>query len=96
MVEGTPLLRAQTRKGLEGSNPFVSATTHRYAKTFHLGQASRKWSGGKAFLILRTRLCLLAWPALSWGKLRRTFRKVAGLSPNLAQVLATVVSGDVR
>ena len=26
MVEGTPLLRAQTRKGLEGSNPFVSAT----------------------------------------------------------------------
>jgi hypothetical protein len=26
VVEGTPLLRAQTRKGLEGSNPFVSAT----------------------------------------------------------------------
>jgi hypothetical protein len=25
VVEGTPLLRAQTRKGLEGSNPFVSA-----------------------------------------------------------------------
>ena len=29
MVEGTPLLRAQTRKGLEGSNPFVSATCPR-------------------------------------------------------------------
>ena len=26
MVEGTPLLRVQARKGLEGSNPFVSAT----------------------------------------------------------------------
>ena len=26
VVEGTPLLRVQARKGLEGSNPFVSAT----------------------------------------------------------------------
>ncbi len=26
MVEGTPLLRAQTGNRLEGSNPFVSAT----------------------------------------------------------------------
>jgi hypothetical protein len=25
VVEGTPLLRVQARKGLEGSNPFVSA-----------------------------------------------------------------------
>ena len=29
MVEGTPLLRVQARKGLEGSNPFVSATCPR-------------------------------------------------------------------
>ncbi len=28
MVEGTPLLRVQARKGLEGSNPFGSATCH--------------------------------------------------------------------
>lgn len=27
VVEGTPLLRVQARKGLEGSNPFVSATS---------------------------------------------------------------------
>ena len=26
MVEGTPLLRAHTGNGIEGSNPFVSAT----------------------------------------------------------------------
>lgn len=26
MVEGTPLLRVQVRKGLEGSNPFLSAS----------------------------------------------------------------------
>ena len=31
MVEGTPLLRVQARKGLEGSNPFVSATCPREA-----------------------------------------------------------------
>ncbi len=29
MVEGTPLLRVQARKGLEGSNPFHSATCPR-------------------------------------------------------------------
>ena len=29
MVEGTPLLRAQTGNRLEGSNPFVSATCPR-------------------------------------------------------------------
>jgi hypothetical protein len=27
VVEGTPLLRAHTGNGIEGSNPFVSATT---------------------------------------------------------------------
>ncbi len=26
MVEGAPLLREYTRKGIEGSNPFLSAT----------------------------------------------------------------------
>ena len=34
MVEGTPLLRVQARKGLEGSNPFVSATHHFHTVVF--------------------------------------------------------------
>lgn len=28
MVEGAPLLREYTRKGIEGSNPFLSAIFH--------------------------------------------------------------------
>lgn len=31
MVEGAPLLREYTGNGIEGSNPFVSATHHFYS-----------------------------------------------------------------
>ncbi len=34
MVEGAPLLREYTGNGIEGSNPFVSATHHFYSVAF--------------------------------------------------------------
>jgi hypothetical protein len=47
VVEGTPLLRVQVRKGLEGSNPFLSATDlcepqRLHAPKFHCFDTERR------------------------------------------------------